>query len=141
MTRMFCYACLLLLFACQPDTSSDKTAILAIMQRQTECWNQGDLNCFMEGYWHADSLMFIGRNGITYGYEQTLARYRKNYPDQVAMGQLTFDILSLERLSADAYYMVGKWMLRRQADNLNGHFTLLFRKIDDQWFIVKDHSS
>ncbi len=141
MTRIYCYA-VLLLFSCQPNTSSeDKTAILAIMQRQTECWNKGDLNCFMEGYWRSDSLMFIGRNGITYGYEQTLARYQKNYPTPEAMGQLTFDILSLERLSADAYHMVGKWLLRRQEDNLNGHFTLVFRKIDDQWFIVKDHSS
>ncbi len=60
----------------------DQTAIQSIMDQQTRCWNAGDLNCFMEGYWHSDSLMFIGKTGITYGYDSTLANYRKRYPDR-----------------------------------------------------------
>lgn len=119
----------------------DEAAIRAIMDQQVKCWNRGDIDCFMEGYWRSDSLMFIGSSGITYGFDNTLQRYQKVYPDRAAMGTLAFNIVSLERLSADAYHMVGQWKLARTVGDLSGHFTLVFRKIENQWFIVKDHSS
>ena len=128
--------------ACSSEnTSEDRAAIQAIMDRQVECWNQGDITCFMEGYWPSDSLMYIGGSGVTHGYQNALDRYRRSYPDQANMGTLEFQIVALERLAADAYHMVGKWALDREVGNINGHFTLLFRKMDGQWVIVKDHSS
>ncbi len=131
-------------FACSPSVEipdNDRAAIQEIMDQQVRCWNQGDLSCFMAGYWSSDSLMFIGKNGITYGYDQTLARYQKTYPDREAMGKLAFDIITLERLAGDAYYMVGKWALDREIEDIGGHFTLLFRRINGKWVITKDHSS
>lgn len=95
----------------------------------------------MNGYWKSDSLMFIGKNGVTYGYNKTLNNYRRNYPDTAAMGKLTFDILEVKRLSADHYFVLGKWMLQRSIGDLSGHYTLLFRKINGEWVIVADHSS
>ncbi len=95
----------------------------------------------MEGYWRSDSLMFVGKTGITYGYDRTLANYRRRYPDRAAMGSLHFDVLSLEALSDDVCFLVGRWSLARDIGDLGGHFTLLFRRIGGQWRIVKDHSS
>ncbi|MEM8964998.1 MAG: hypothetical protein AAGE93_01165 [Bacteroidota bacterium] len=57
------------------------------------------------------------------------------------MGQLTFNIIKLDQLALDAYHMVGQWTLDRDSGNIGGYFTLLFRKIDDQWVIVRDHTS
>ena len=37
--------------------------------------------------------------------------------------------------------LVGKWHLKRKEDDLGGHFTLLWKKIDGEWKIVVDHSS
>ena len=86
--------------------------------------------------------MFIGKSGVTYGYDQTLANYRKSYPDMDAMGELSFDIIKLTKLAPDAYYVIGKWHLKRDKDgDIGGHYTLLFRKIKGQWVIVADHSS
>ena len=136
---------LLHLFACNRPSSDlpqdDTSAIQAIMDNQVSCWNKGDLDCFMSGYWHSDSLMFIGKNGITYGYEKTLARYQQTYPDRAAMGHLSFEIISVNPLSDQTCFMVGKWMLKRESDDLNGCFTLLFKKINGQWYIITDHSS
>ena len=123
----------------QPPT--DRAAIQAIMDQQTRCWNKGNLECFMDGYWHSDSLMFIGKSGITYGFDNTLTRYQKAYPDRATMGKLHFEVVSLEPVGSKAYFMVGRWFLTRSVGDINGHFTLLFRKIDQQWRIVKDHSS
>jgi ketosteroid isomerase-like protein len=131
-----------LLTACGTDTgAADRAEILAIMDQQEACWNEGDIECFMEGYWPSDSLMFIGKEGVVYGYDNTLERYLKNYPDRSAMGTLGFDIVELQRLSPDFYHMVGKWQLQREIGDIGGHFTLLFRKINGEWMIVKDHSS
>jgi ketosteroid isomerase-like protein len=37
--------------------------------------------------------------------------------------------------------VIGKWHLKREAGDLSGHFTLLWKKIKGQWLIVADHSS
>ncbi|HMO32776.1 MAG TPA: DUF4440 domain-containing protein [Lacibacter sp.] len=121
---------------------ADEAAITGLLQKQAQSWNCGDLKGFMKGYWESDSLLFVGKSGITYGYAQTLANYRKNYPDMDDMGELTFDIKKVDFLAADAAFVLGKWHLKRDAKgDLSGHFTLLFRKIKGQWVIVADHSS
>jgi len=119
----------------------DKTTILQILDRQTQAWNNGDLESFMKGYWENDSLCFIGKSGVTYGWTNTLNNYKKGYPDTAAMGKLHFDILSVKRLSPEYYHVIGKWHLQRTAGDLSGHYTLVFRKISGQWVIISDHSS
>ncbi len=63
----------------------------------------------MESYWKSDSLKFIGKSGITYGWISTLNNYKKNYPDTSAMGKLDFSVLEIKRLSKRYYFVVGKW--------------------------------
>lgn len=121
--------------------SSDETQIRGILDRQTAAWNRGDLEGFMDGYWQNDSLMFIGKSGVTYGWQNTLNNYKRGYPDTAAMGKLHFDIIQVKRLSVMYFSVVGKWHLARTAGDLSGHFTLLFRKIKNKWVIISDHSS
>ena len=85
--------------------------------------------------------MFIGKNGITYGYQNTLNNYKKNYSNTDKMGKLFFDILQVKKLSDEHYFIVGKWFLKRNAGDAGGHYTLVFRKIKGRWLIVSDHSS
>lgn len=96
----------------------------------------------MKGYWESDSLMYIGKSGVTYGYARTLANYKKNYPDKAAMGTLKFDIIKVEFPSPNVAFVVGKWHLTRpEKGDIGGHYTLLWRKINGEWVIVADHSS
>jgi hypothetical protein len=95
----------------------------------------------MEGYWKSDSLMFIGKSGITYGWKETLSNYKKNYPDSSSMGKLRFDIILLTPLSPQYYSLAGRWTLKRSIGDLTGFFTLIFRKINGSWVIISDHSS
>jgi ketosteroid isomerase-like protein len=121
---------------------AEQDSIRAILQKQVQSWNCGDLKGFMKGYWENDSLMFIGKKGIAYGYQETLANYRKSYPDMDQMGELKFDLINIELLNSDAAFVIGKWSLKRQkVGDLAGHFSLLLKKINGQWVIVSDHSS
>jgi hypothetical protein len=124
-------------FGQDPEVS----AIRLLLASQTTAWNSGNIDEFMKGYWKNDSLVFIGKNGPTYGYAKTLANYRKNYPRRDDMGQLHFDLLQIKRLSPEFYFVIGKWLLSRSKGSLQGFFTLLFRKIDDNWVIISDHTS
>ncbi len=120
---------------------SDESKIRAILQQQTEAWNAGNLELFMQGYWQSDSLLFIGSSGVTYGWQKTLDNYKRGYPNRQAMGILKFEILKVQRLSADHFFVVGKWMLQREVGNLSGHYTLIWRLIEGEWKIVSDHSN
>ena len=120
----------------------DGERIRFILDRQIECWNNADIECFMEAYWKSDSLKFIGSEGVIYGWGSTLQRYKLKYPDPEAMGQLRFEILSMENIGADGFYVVGKFHLsREELEDLDGFFSLLWRKIGSDWRIVADHTS
>ncbi len=119
----------------------DEIAIRQLLKDQTQAWNRGDIESFMKTYWESDSLMFIGKSGVTYGWTNTLNNYKKNYPDTIAMGKLSFNILSVKRLSFEYFHVVGKWHLQRSIGDLSGHYNLLLRKIKGQWAIIVDHSS
>jgi ketosteroid isomerase-like protein len=115
--------------------------IKALMKVQSEAWNRQDLETFMTTYWKSDSLMFIGKNGVTYGWQATLDNYKKGYPDKAAMGKLDFNLLEFKLLAPGVYLVIGKWHLTRTIGDLQGHFSLTMKKIDGEWKIVADHSS
>ena len=121
--------------------TKDEREILSILDKQTQAWNAGDLEKFMVGYLESDSLMYIGKAGVTYGYRATLESYRRNYAGPDKMGKLTFNILHLKPLGRKHYLVVGKWSLKRTAGDVGGHYTLTFAKQKGRWVIIADHSS
>jgi len=138
----FSVAALLLCLSVSAQTSKEKAPILKVMTDQAAAWNRGDIEAFMSiGYWRSDKLMFVSGNNVTYGWQQTLDRYKKSYPDLAAMGKLTFSDLEINVISRDAAFVVGSWALVREKDNPKGKFTLLFRKFREGWRIVVDHTS
>jgi len=122
---------------------SEKLAISQVLIQQQLAWNNGNIDEYMNYYWHNDSLQFIGKKGLTYGYQNTLNNYKKSYPDTASMGKLFFNILHIDLINKNCAYVVGKWNLIRNAEkgNLGGHFTLILKKINKKWVIVSDHSS
>ena len=120
--------------------SNEVNQVLTNMKIQEDSWNKGDVRGFMEYYWHSDSLKFIGSKGITYGWQKTLDNYIKGNPTKEAMGILTFTILESTQLSETSIYVIGKWELKKEKPS-GGHFTLLWKKIANQWVIVADHTS
>lgn len=126
---------------CSNDHLKDEEAIDLLMQNQQEAWNNGDLKGFMFPYDQSDSLMFIGKRGITRGWQNTLDNYIKGYPDQKAMGRLQFTNVTKEMLSDSSAFVIGKWELFRSEDTLSGHYSLIWKKKKGEWKIVADHSS
>ena len=104
--------CFLIVSTLVHSQSKEEKEIRRLLAVQTECWNRGDIEGFMQTYWKNDSLLFIGKSGVHFGWQETLNNYKKGYPDTTAMGQLSFDILIVIKLSPEYFYVVGKWMLK-----------------------------
>ncbi|HKB43086.1 MAG TPA: DUF4440 domain-containing protein [Chitinophagaceae bacterium] len=139
--KHFLFICFLLFSVAAFSQEKDELSIRKLMDEQTKAWNRGDIEGFMKGYWENDSLMFVGKSGITYGWTNTLNNYIKGYPDTAAMGKLSFNITAVKKLSKEYYYVIGKWYLQRSIGDLGGHYTLLFKKEKGRWVIIADHSS
>jgi ketosteroid isomerase-like protein len=140
MCKVFVILCAMLLTF--PTLAQEREKILEVMSRQEKYWNEGNIPAFMQDYWKSDSLKFIGKNGVTKGWQATMDRYLKTYPDKASMGTLKFDIKEVEFLSDKAAWVLGQFYLTRpEKGDLTGFFTLIFKKINQQWVIVSDHSS
>lgn len=122
-------------------TINDDRAIRQLLDTQQTAWNTGDIDSFMTGYEHSDSLQFVGRHKINFGWQTTLDNYKKNYPDTVVMGKLHFNILRINPVSADAAFLTGTYHLKRTIGDAEGIFTLVLRKINGAWLIVYDHTA
>lgn len=128
-------------FAQEKITKSEKEHIFALLNRQVEAWNEGNLEKFMQTYWKSDKLVFMGSRGPTYGWQATLDSYKKGYPDKKAKGHLEFKILDLNKIDTKTVFLIGRFELTREIGDLAGHFTLVIQKIDGEWLIISDHSS
>ena len=118
----------------------DKKAILAVMDAQETAWNNYDLEGFMSGYWKNDSLKFYGSRGITYGWNQTLANYKKGYPSSEYSGTLNFKINDISEIEKETYWVMGEYFLKRNVGDANGIFMIIFKKINGAWKIIADMS-
>ena len=121
--------------------NANEAAIRAVLDAQVAAWNRGDVEGFMDGYDRSPNTEFVGGDSITRGWQQVIDRYKKNYDTREKMGTLTFSDLEINVLSADAALVLGRWRLKRAADEPHGTFTLLFRKTKPGWRIVHDHTS
>lgn len=122
------------------QNDKDFQKVEEILAAQSNAWNEGNIEGFMEYYWKSDNLQFIGSRGITYGWQNTLDNYKKNYPDLEAMGKLSFDIIKVDKRSKKVITLVGKFHLKRDIGDLDGIFLLVWRKIKGKWKIVVDQT-
>ena len=123
------------------DRQADCQAIHAVLQAQQAAWNNGDVDAFLVGYWHSPELTFSGNSGVARGWDGVLARYKKNYPDRAAMGQLDFSELEFHFLGPDAALVLGRWHLKREKDDVGGVFSLVWQRFPEGWKIIHDHTS
>ena len=129
------------LFAVNVDGQSAKEEIKSLLLEQADFWNKGDIEGFMQGYIPTEDLHFLGKNGLTSGWQATLDRYKKTYPDKQTMGQLTFDFKEITERTKKIYTVIGHYHLARTGmEDAEGYFLIVLQKIKGDWKIVADSS-
>lgn len=135
------FLCISLLSFGQVSEQQEKDQIISILNAQEKAWSNHNIEGFMEGYWKSDSLKFYGSSGLTYGWDKTLANYKKRYPTKDHTGTLNFKINDISKVNNGAYFVMGEYHLTRKVGDANGIFMIIFKKINGEWKIIADTSS
>jgi ketosteroid isomerase-like protein len=125
----------------KPGSRNAVTEVRVALERQVREWNAGNLAGFMETYAKAEHTRFASGGNVSLGWQTVFDRYRNKYNDRIAMGTLTFSDLEITVIGPDAALAFGRWRLKREKDEPEGLFTLVFRKTPEGWRIVHDHTS
>lgn len=125
------------------DTGAERweEAIRRVIDQQQRAWNEGSIERFMDHYLRSDDLTFSSGGKTTRGWTATRDRYLTRYPDRSAMGTVTFTEIEPFPLGDSAAFVLGRWKLDRSSEPMAGNFTLVFRKTEEGWKIVHDHTS
>lgn len=121
-------------------SAKDEKEILKVMDNQVKAWNNGNMEGYMYGYWNSDSLRFVAKAGVQYGWNLTLDMYKKNYNDKEGMGKLSLKAEALEFMNKNVVFMIGRWQVEGKK-NAGGHYTQIWKKIKGKWLITVDHTS
>lgn len=105
--------------------------VQALIDRQVEAWNTGDLEAFCAEY--TEDTVFISPSGRAQGRQQVLERYRHRYPDRASRGHLTLEILDFEAHSGTEVSMLGDARPGRvHTVSVVGRWTLEYPLIPDK---------
>lgn len=121
----------------------------AVLRRQTDAWNGGDLEAFCSVY--DEDATFVSPSGVARGRAAVLDRYRKRYPDHAAMGTLRLDVLHArtavdpgttgEPARPTGVTIVARWHLTYpEKPEASGLTLLVLRPRGDGWEITEDAS-
>ena len=124
--------------------AKDRAVITQLTTSQQVSWNKGDIDTFVEAYWHSPDLTFSGAGGVQRGFEAVRERYKKVYPDHSTMGQLDFSDLDFHFIGNDGALVLGHWHLTREKANggdIGGFFSLVWQRFPEGWRIIHDHTS
>jgi len=119
----------------------DSILISKVLKFQQKAWNEGNINKFMEGYLKSDKIVFTGSSGSIYGWKETKKRYLNKYSNRTLMGNLKFKIINFQKLSKDIIQMQGSFYLKRKINDSKGFFSLIWKKENEKWYIISDHTS
>jgi len=139
--KIFLLLSIIFLMSC--DSTNNCNEIYDLMNEQEKSWNSGDIDDFMSKYWNNDSLIFIGKSGINYGWKKTISNYKKSYKNKNEMGRLEFKNILCKPINRTTHIITGKWNIYRDDSirNIGGYYSLIWVKKDKVWKIIYDHTS
>jgi hypothetical protein len=142
--RFIVLTCVSLLLGCSHTGTpfNPEADIRKVLNDQVNCWNNGNLEGFMQGYWNSEELEFKSGGKITQGWQATFDRYKKRYQaDGAEMGTLKFSNLVVTSDSPKAT-VSGDWHLTmKDGKTPHGSFVLSLELKPDGWKIVRDETS
>ena len=139
--KIVLFSFLIFLVSCKSTNHCNE--IYNLMKQQEDAWNNGNIENFMNVYWKNDSLVFIGKSGINYGWDETISNYKNSYKTKEQMGTLEFKNLICNTINDSTHIVTGKWSLKRNDSigNINGFYSLIWVKKQTGWKITYDHTS
>ena len=123
------------------DQADVSAAIRSVLATQGKAWNRGDLQGYLASLSRDQKTRHVFNDEITVGYVAIKERFQSRYPDPSNMGTISFSDLEVTVLAPDAAAAFAHWTFEQTDRAFSGVFTLILRRVDEQWVIVHDHST
>jgi ketosteroid isomerase-like protein len=145
MRKIYFLVGILLIFSCSPvkqgnSSTNDAARIIELMNQSAVDWNNGRLDAFMSLYDSSATFMMpggpVGIGGMKENYQKGF--FNGNMPKQ----NLRYEEMVVRSLGKDYALLTGKFIL--YGNNLkdrSGRYSLVFKKTNQGWKIIHDHSS
>lgn len=117
--------------------------VVKVLLAQENAWNKGDMNGFMQAYKDSTETLFIGHD-VSKGFSEIQAEYKRDYPDQAAMGNLGYSELEVHPLSDKFAVCIGHYHIERnkkEGGTADGLFSDVLEDTPDGWKIVLVHTT
>ena len=140
--KLISFLVIILFVSCSRQIDEKKLTqdILKEFRTSEQGWNDGDIDTYMKVYHNSEKLLFVGLKSASYGWQKVRDNYKAKYDTKDKMGQLTFTEVDVTILSEKSALVFGRWTLKRKMDQPTGLFTLVFKKFDQGWRIIHDHT-
>ena len=121
--------------------ATDRSQILATVERMEAAWNRGDFRGYMAGF-DNPGVVFVSGGKFQDGWQGTLDHYVRDYGGSAERrGKLHFYNMKVDILAPDAAMLIGQYRLKRGPRVTEGVNTRLFRKRHGRWLITVNHVS
>ncbi|SHL82599.1 Ketosteroid isomerase homolog [Flavobacterium chilense] len=130
------------LFLTVKSTSQTKVVeqVLDRLKAQQTCWNNGDLDGYLNFYAPTDSVRMIYSGGVVQGRDNIASFFKKYWPKE-RMGVLTMTDFVVEPLSKKSVFVSAKFSVASpNGKNSAGYFSGIMQKINGLWYLYIDHS-
>lgn len=119
-----------------------RSRVRSMLEASADGWNAGELDAFMAVYADSPETTYVGGSGLRVGYDAIRDRYAPLFRPGADRDSLRFEDVRVRSLGPDVAVGIARYVLRDSAEVTGaGPFTLVLRRVGDDWRIVHDHSS
>ena len=148
MKKLFLLACAVISFnsfaagMSASEVKQTKQNVTTALNNSINCWNSGDLDCFMDLYVRDKDTLFISGTDFLHGWQDFYDHYKKKYgTNKQGMGHLEFTISGIDVLDSKHVFLYGRWKVINSDQEHAGVASMLFLKVGSKWQIKVDHSN
>jgi hypothetical protein len=120
---------------------SKEDEVRDIVREESRCWNEHNLNGYMDLFWRSPSLVATIDGEQLTGWDRLMAAYRNGYTDPNKMGSVSLERITTQQLDSELFRAMSWFTLHQQTGDHPFVDSIILRRFPDGWKIVSAHSS
>jgi ketosteroid isomerase-like protein len=123
------------------EEQAPRDEIKSMLEKQYACWNDHNIEGYMDVYWKSSDLVYVLDSTILCGWSEAKKFVDNAYPDRSGMGQATLERLRINVVGPNTALSLEWWTVSSKLQQVRGITTSTWLKLPEGWRISEAHSS